>query len=99
MSTQLAPEEQAQFRVGVGRWQPGELVDIITTDHGLEKDVTIIGPARSGKPGAMRCEFADGRVEDWDAAEFRSSAAFANVPIAPITCAGHTPVSLARALL
>lgn len=83
MSTQLAPEEQAAFRASVlGSWQPGEIVDI-TTDHGLEKDVTIIGPPRDGDPRKSRVEFADGRVEDWGVAEFRSSAAFAAVPIAP----------------
>ena len=56
-------------------WQPGEIVDI-STERGLEKDVIVVGSAQSGQPGAIRVQFADGRISDWDTAAFRA-------PVAP----------------
>lgn len=50
-------------------WKTGDVIDIDTED-GLEKGVTLLGPAKSGDLKQMSVRFADGSVDDWDTEDF-----------------------------
>jgi len=50
-------------------WKAGDVIDIDTED-GLEKGVTLLGPAESGDSKQMSVKFADGSVDDWDMEDF-----------------------------
>ena len=51
------------------KWAVGQTIAVDTSD-GVEKNVTILGPAESGNRDEMHIRFSDGTTDDWRTSDF-----------------------------